>query len=247
MSIRSLAAAAERAAAISAGVALPSPAAAADGRARVPAASSAWRRASATSPAPAPMSGPCASPPRSTRTAAGVIAAGSAPVASATRRISAENSMVFRNAISRGASVGVSLRSASEAVSGTSSFNRTSSREIRALSAWSTIDWRRLSCLISPARANSVSRSPNWPKSCAAVFGPMPGTPGTLSTESPVSACRSIILSGVTPHFSTTSGTPIWRSFIGSYIDTCGPTSCIRSLSEEMMVTPPPASLDSRQ
>ena len=48
----------------------------------------------------------------------------------------------------------------------------------------------------------------------------MPGMPGTLSTESPVIACRSIIFSGGTPHFSMTSGMPIWRSFIGSYIDT---------------------------
>ena len=60
--------------------------------------------------------------------------------------------------------------------------------------------------------------------------------PGTLSTESPVIACRSIIFSGGTPHFSMTSGMPICLSFIGSYIDTVGPTSCIRSLSEEMMV-----------
>ena len=84
------------------------------------------------------------------------------------------------------------------------------------------IDCRRFSCLISPARASSVSRSPNASSNCAAVFGPMPGTPGTLSTESPVSACRSIIFSGGTPHFSMTSGMPICRSFIGSYIDTVG-------------------------
>ena len=38
--------------------------------------------------------------------------------------------------------------------------------------------------------------------------------------KSPVIACRSIIFSGGTPHFSMTSGMPIWRSFIGSYIDT---------------------------
>ena len=51
----------------------------------------------------------------------------------------------------------------------------------------------------------------------------MPGTPGTLSTESPVSACRSIIFSGGTPNFSITSGMPICRSFIGSYMLTRRP------------------------
>ena len=166
----------------------------------------------------------------------------SVPVASATRRVSVENSIVFRNAISLGPSGCCSTNSSRPSVTGTSSFSLTSSREMRALSALSMIVSRRFSCLISPARSRSVSRSPNCSRSCAAVFGPMPGTPGTLSTESPVIACRSIIFSGGTPHFSMTSGTPIWRSFIGSYIDTVAPTSCIRSLSDEMMVVSAPAS-----
>ena len=42
---------------------------------------------------------------------------------------------------------------------------------------------RRLGCLISPARASSVSRSPYSAINCAAVFTPMPGAPGTLSVE----------------------------------------------------------------
>ena len=53
---------------------------------------------------------------------------------------------------------------------------------------------RRLSCLISAARASSVSRSPNSLMRSAAVLTPMPGTPGTLSDESPISACTSIDL-----------------------------------------------------
>ena len=69
------------------------------------------------------------------RTAAGAIAAGSAPVASATRRVSAVNSMVFRNPISLGASVGVSTRSASGASAARRPSSVTSSREMRALSA----------------------------------------------------------------------------------------------------------------
>ena len=68
---------------------------------------------------------------------------------------------------------------------------------------------RRFCCLISPARASSVSRSPNSLMSCAAVLTPMPGTPGTLSVESPISACTSITLSGGTPKRSMTSASPI--------------------------------------
>ena len=76
---------------------------------------------------------------------------------------------------------------------------------MRAISALSISDCRRLSCLISLARLSSVSRSPYSPINCAAVFTPMPGTPGTLSVESPISACTSITLSGPTPNFSITS------------------------------------------
>ena len=68
---------------------------------------------------------------------------------------------------------------------------------------------RRLSCLISPARLSSVSRSPYSLISCAAVLTPMPGTPGTLSVESPISACTSITFSGGTPNFSITSSRPM--------------------------------------
>ena len=47
--------------------------------------------------------------------------------------------------------------------------------------AWSAIAdqrSRRFGCLISSARASSVSRSPYSPISCEAVLTPMPGTPG---------------------------------------------------------------------
>ena len=86
--------------------------------------------------------------------------------------------------------------------------------------------------------------------SSAAVLTPMPGTPGTLSTASPQSACTSITLSGVTPNFSNTSSGPIQRSggwpgrgMVSSRrIEPSGSTSCIRSLSDETIVTLPPAS-----
>ena len=104
---------------------------------------------------------------------------------------------------------------------------------------------RRLGCLISPARASSVSRSPYSLISSAAVLTPMPGTPGTLSVESPASACTSTTLSGGTPNFSRTSSGPMLRFFMVSSMTTPGWTSCIRSLSEETMVTSPPAATTS--
>ena len=78
--------------------------------------------------------------------------------------------------------------------------------------------------------------------SSAAVLTPMPGTPGTLSDESPISACTSITLDGGTPKRSITSASPITLFFIVSYMMMPGWTSCIRSLSDETMVTSAPAS-----
>ena len=82
--------------------------------------------------------------------------------------------------------------------------------------------------------------------SSAAVLTPIPGTPGTLSTLSPQSAWTSMTLSGPTPNFSRTSAAPIGLSFIGSNIWMRSETSCIRSLSEETMVTIAPASAPQR-
>ena len=78
--------------------------------------------------------------------------------------------------------------------------------------------------------------------SCAAVLTPMPGTPGTLSVESPISDCTSMTFSGGTPNFSITSAGPIFLSFMVSNMTTPSVTSCIRSLSEETMVAVAPAS-----
>ena len=100
---------------------------------------------------------------------------------------------------------------------------------------------RRFDGFIAGAAASTVSRSPNSLISCAAPFGPIPGTPGTLSVESPISACTSTILSGVTPNFSITSAGPIGFCLIGSSMSTPGRISCIRSLSDDTMVTCPPA------
>ena len=70
----------------------------------------------------------------------------------------------------------------------------------------------------------------------------MPGAPGTLSTLSPQSAWTSTTFSGGTPNFSMTCSRPIFTFFMVSSIDTRSPTNCIRSLSDEMIVTSPPAS-----
>src|SRR5665213_2323424 len=64
----------------------------------------------------------------------------------------------------------------------------------------------------------------------------VPGVPGTLSVESPASACTSTTFSGGTPNFSITWAMPMRRSFMVSNIVTLSVTSCIRSLSEETMV-----------
>ena len=108
--------------------------------------------------------------------------------------------------------------------------------------AFSISTSRRLGCFISSARARSVSRSPYSLIKSAAVLIPIPGAPGTLSTESPASACTSTTRSGPTPNFSSTPSMPIRLFFIASSISTPPPTSCIRSLSDEMIVTRPPAS-----
>ena len=161
---------------------------------------------------------------------------------SATRRVNELNSIALRKAISRLWSGSCTARSPIGTSSLTLVSSVTSFFDSRALSALSMSAWRRLSCLISPARLSSVSRSPYSPISCAAVFTPMPGTPGTLSVESPISACTSMTLSGGTPNFSITSARPIFLSFMVSYMMTQSLTSCIKSLSDETMVEVAPAS-----
>ena len=121
--------------------------------------------------------------------------------------------------------------------------------------------WRSTSSALS--RAFSASTSAPSPTTASiepisrmmapAVFSPIPATPGTLSTASPQSACTSITLSGVTPNLSSTSSAPIQRSagcpgrtmVSSSLIEPSGSTSCIRSLSDEAMVTLAPIFLAS--
>ena len=180
--------------------------------------------------------------PTETSTGAG----GSAPRPSAMRRVRVLNSMTRRKPSSSGGSGSRTPSASAGIMSGTSSLRRTSSRETRAWSANSISFSRRFGCLISPARASNASRSPYSLISSAAVLTPMPGTPGTLSVESPASDCTSTTFSGGTPNFSITSSRPIFLPFMASSMTTPGRTSCIKSLSEETMVTSPPASTISR-
>ena len=97
--------------------------------------------------------------------------------------------------------------------------------------------------LISPAPASTPSSEPNLLISSAAVLGPMPATPGTLSMLSPISASTSPTSSGGTPNFSRTSSTPSRRFFMVSSTETSPSQSCIRSLSDEQITTCIPAAL----
>ena len=84
--------------------------------------------------------------------------------------------------------------------------------------------------------------------SCRMKFTPMPRTPGTLSVESPASACTSTTFDGATPNFSITSAEPR-RLFLTGSRSSILPSSisCIRSLSEETMVTRAPFSRARRE
>ena len=69
----------------------------------------------------------------------------------------------------------------------------------------------------------------------------MPGTPGMLSEESPAKDCTSTTWLGLTPNFCITSLSPKTLLFIGSYNLTRLETNCIKSLSDEIIVTFAPA------
>ena len=100
---------------------------------------------------------------------------------------------------------------------------------------------RRLPAFIEGIAAITPSVSPCSVISWAAFFGPTPGTPGTLSTLSPIRAWTSATLFGATPNFAITSSRPIGFCLIGSSMPTLSSISCIRSLSDEMIVVRYPA------
>ncbi len=88
--------------------------------------------------------------------------------------------------------------------------------------------------LSSRHSATTASSVPNSPISCAAVLGPIPGTPGTLSAVSPISASMSTTCPGSSPVSSLSVAEVIKPSVWMSYISVSGvppPRSCLRSLS----------------
>ena len=78
---------------------------------------------------------------------------------------------------------------------GTSQWMVASERDRRAISALFSIFSLSLP-LSSWVRCNRFSIVPNCCTSCVAVFSPTPGTPGILSTESPINPRMSITWSG---------------------------------------------------
>ena len=106
------------------------------------------------------------------------IVRGSMPVASPTRLVRVKSSIALRNGMSFCGSTSGSRSVASGTSISTLQSRVTSRFDRRACSAKPVSSSRRFGCLISGARASSVSRSPYSPISAEAVFTPMPGTPG---------------------------------------------------------------------
>ena len=164
-----------------------------------------------------------------------------APNRSATRLIIVRNSILAKNA-SRSSGT-ASLTSRLSRSNGNSIAQSNCTRFLDN-SIWARLFSRlsrRLGCLISSARSSNVSKSPYSFINNAAVLIPIPGAPGTLSTLSPANACTSTTRSGPTPNFSRTPSLSMSLFFIGSSISTPPPTNCIKSLSDDKIVTRPPA------
>ena len=94
----------------------------------------------------------------------------------------------------------------------------------------------------SPARRRAPPRRRQTPGSASTrSSGRCRGRRGYCRRCRPSSASTSPTCSGGTPNFSITSSRPIRRSFIVSSMSSPGSISCIRSLSEETIVTCQPA------
>ena len=119
---------------------------------------------------------------------------------------------------------------------------RTSSRLSRASSACASRAVRYRLRATCAGLASSASRSPCAVISSRAPFSPIPGTPFTLSTASPMSASTSTTFPGATPNFSST---PAASSHVPSSrgLNTRTPsrTSWKKSLSPVTMPTSYPA------
>ena len=101
-------------------------------------------------------------------------------------------------------------------LTGTSFFNVTNFLLSSALSLLAKSVSLLLFCGISSIFFNKVSKVLYLLISSAAVFTPIPGTPGILSEESPAKDWTSITWLGLTPNFSNTSCSPRTLFFMGS-------------------------------
>ena len=174
--------------------------------------------------------------------ATGAIVGASTPSFAATRPERPRNSISESHGSRASGSGSRSSRVSRASASGTSRRRVTRSREMRIWSAWLDQGLAALGLLDLGRRGRAGCRGRRIRRSAAAaVLMPMPGAPGTLSTESPARAWTSTTRSGPTPNFSTTSSGPIALFFRVSNMTMPGATSCIRSLSAETMVTRPPA------
>ena len=133
------------------------------------------------------------------RAGSGFTFSGSTCSIEAMRRVRVLNSIALRKPTSFSGSGAGRRRSSRAMGSGTFSSSATSLRESFAWSMLARRVSRRLGCLISPARSSSASRLPYSLIRAAAVLRPMPGTPGTLSDVSPMSARASPIWFGCRP------------------------------------------------
>ena len=102
---------------------------------------------------------------------------------------------------------------------------------------------RNFSDFTSSSRAYNCATEPNCFSNPAAVFGPTPGTPGMLSTLSPVKLSQSKICDGSTPLLARTCSSVQTVSLLsfGFSNPIRADTNCIKSLSELAMTTVMPA------
>ncbi len=130
---------------------------------------------------PASRSGPLASAPIPPRSWPALLVLASQSQVVATRRVSVPNSIAsgMRPALAHLVARGTARRIKIQRHIGTQLHQLCGNR--RAISALAMMFSRRLTCLISPARVQQRIEIAELFQKLAAVFGPIPGIPGTMS------------------------------------------------------------------
>ena len=200
-----------------------------------------------------PTTPAAASAPSAARISAGVRGAvcstsGAAPPGTRSRRSEANSSSAKSGRSFSGSGPSQRRRSSS---SGTGRSQRivASCFESRAVSASRASASRIFFAPRTPVRSTASrcarisSTGPSSRTSVAAVFSPMPATPGMLSIGSPMRPRTSGTRAGSTPKRSRTSAGPQRRSRMVSSQVVRSSTSCIRSLSPVTITVSRPARL----